>query len=88
LLVAGRVRDRAFPEAAPPEPALDDPPVDPAAVRQAYLLARARRRAREQHERATRHASIRFWLVLLVLLAASVAIAVTFWREVQQLFGL
>jgi hypothetical protein len=51
-------------------------------------VARARRRAREQHERATRWAGIRFWFVTLVLLAAAVFLAVTFWREVQDLFGL
>jgi hypothetical protein len=85
--VAGRVRDRASRRArlsAPP----DEPPIDPLAVEDAYRVARARRRAREQHERATRYAGIRFWLVTLSLLAAAVFLAVTFWREVQELFGL
>jgi hypothetical protein len=81
--VAARARDRADRESA----ALD-PPIDPTAVHDAYRLARARRRARERHERATRWAAFRFWLVLMVLVAASVFLAVTFWREVQQLFGL
>ena len=81
--MAARARDRAERE----EAALD-PPIDPTAVDDAYRLARARRRARERHERATRWASVRFWFVLAVLVAASVLLAVTFWREVQQLFGL
>ena len=81
--MAARVRDRADRE----EAALD-PPIDPTAVHDAYRLARARRRARERHERATRWAAFRFWLVLVVLVAASVFLAVTFWREVQELFGL
>jgi anti-sigma-K factor RskA len=85
--VAGRVRDRTRRGAAPSD-SLDAPPVDPMAVQDAYRVARARRRAREQHERATRWAGIRFWFVTLVLLAAAVFLAVTFWREVQDLFGL
>ena len=35
-----------------------------------------------------RRAGIRFWVVLLLLLAASIVLAVTFWRQVQELFGL
>jgi hypothetical protein len=85
--VAGRVRDRALREARPRGPR-DAPPVDPLAVEDAYRVARARRRAREQHERATKYAGIRFWVVTLTLLAAAVFLAITFWREVQQLFGL
>jgi hypothetical protein len=81
--VAARARDRADAEGA-----VRDPPIDPTAVHDAYRLARARRRARERHERATRWAGFRFWLILAVLVAASVFLAVTFWREVQQLFGL
>jgi hypothetical protein len=66
----------------------DAPPIDPTAVSRAYRVHRARRRAREKHTRATRRAGIRFWFVLLLLLAASVVLAVTFWRQVQELFGL
>ena len=64
------------------------PPIDPTAVSRAYRVHRARRRARLAHTRAMRHAGIRFWFVLLLLLAASVVLAVTFWRQVQELFGL
>jgi hypothetical protein len=70
---------------APPDEA---PPVDPDAVRSAYRLHRARRRARIEHRRRTKRAGIRFWVVLLLLVAASVLLAVTLWREIQQLFGL
>ncbi len=69
-------------------PAVDQPPIDPGAVRDAYRLQRARRKARTAHRRRTKRAGIRFWLVLLVLLVASVAVAVTIWHEIQQLFGL
>jgi hypothetical protein len=66
----------------------DAPPIDPTAVSRAYRVHRARRRARLAHSRANRRAGIRFWFVLLLLLAASVVLAVTFWRQVQELFGL
>ena len=37
---------------------------------------------------ARRRAGIRFWLVLLLLLVASVVLSVTVWHEIQRLFGL
>jgi hypothetical protein len=63
-------------------------PFDPVAVDRAYLQERARRRARNERTRARRRASVRFWLVVLVLLAASVVLTVTIWREIERLFGL
>jgi hypothetical protein len=67
----------------------DDPPMfDPVAVDRAYLQERARRRARIERSRAKRRAAIRFWLVLLGLLAVTVLLTLTTWREVQRLFGL
>jgi hypothetical protein len=79
-----------------PDPATDEvsqqpangPPIDPTAVSRAYRFHRARRRARLERTRATRRAGVRFWFVLVLLLAASAALAVTFWRQVQELFGL
>ncbi len=68
--------------------AVEDPPIDPSAVDRAYSVHRARRRARIEATRARRHARVRFWLVLLVLVGATVALAVTVWHEVQRLFGL
>lgn len=66
----------------------DAPPFDPVAVDRAYLHERARRRARIERNRAKRRASLRFWLVLLGLIAVSVALTLTIWREVERLFGL
>jgi hypothetical protein len=66
----------------------DVPPIDPTAVSRAYRFHRARRRARLERSRAMRRAGIRVWVVLLLLLAASIVLAVTFWRQVQELFGL
>jgi hypothetical protein len=66
----------------------DVPVVDHEAVRATMLLHRARRKARTAHRKRTRRAGIRFWLVLFVLLVASVVLSVTIWHEIQRLFGL
>ena len=60
----------------------------PVAVDRAYLQERARRRARTERSRARRRAGLRFWLVLLGLVAVSVLLTLTIWREVERLFGL
>jgi hypothetical protein len=68
---------------------LDEPSlVDPSAIQRAYRRERARRRAKVEHRRRAKHASLRFWVVLWVLLFASVILALTIWAQVQQLFGL
>jgi len=64
------------------------PPLDPEAIDRAYWYHRARRRARTEHRRATKRAGARFWLVLLILLAVTVAIVVFIAQEVQRLFGI
>jgi hypothetical protein len=69
-------------------PADEVPRYDPVAVDRAYLQERARRRARIERTRARRRASLRFWLVLLVLVAATVLLSLTIWREIERLFGL
>jgi len=66
----------------------DAPRLDPDAVRRSYHLHRARRRARVEHVRRTRRAGARFWLVLLLLVAACALLALTTWREIGRLFGL
>ena len=67
----------------------DDAPLfDPIAVDRAYLQERARRRARIERSRAKRRAALRFWLVLVGLIAVSVLLTLTIWREVGRLFGL
>ena len=71
------------------EAAVDDgPPIDPDAIEDAYRFHRARRRARVEHRRRAKHAGIRFWLVLVLLIVLCSALAVTLWREVERLFGL
>jgi hypothetical protein len=79
----------AMAQAARTQQAHDDvPPVDPYAVDRAYRLERAKRRARAERQRASRHAAIRFFVTLLLLLALSVALVIVVWRQVQDLFGL
>jgi len=77
-------------EPATRQPAGEDAPptFDPVAVDRAYLHERARRRARIERSRARRRAGLRFWFVFLVLLAASIGLTVTIWREIERLFGL
>ena len=74
--------------AAHPRAGDDAPPFDPVAVDRAYLQERARRRARIERSRAKRRAALRFWLVLLGLIAVSVLLTLTIWREISRLFGL
>jgi hypothetical protein len=64
------------------------PPIDPGAVRVRYRRARARRRARVKRRRARKWAGLRYWLVLLALVAASVFLVLTILHEVERLFGL
>jgi hypothetical protein len=71
-----------------PQPAEETPPIDPDAIEDAYRYHRARRRARVERRRHVRRAGLRFWVVLLLLVAASVALVATVWGQVQQLFGL
>jgi hypothetical protein len=63
------------------------PPLDPVAVERAYRVHRARRRARVEHRREKRRAGRRFWIVLLLLVAAGVTLFVLIVNEVQRLFG-
>ena len=64
------------------------PVVDPVQVQQTVRLHRARRKARVAHRKRTKRAGIRFWVVLVALLVASVVLSVTVWHEIQHLFGL
>jgi hypothetical protein len=62
--------------------------LDPAAVQRAYQLHRARRRVRRRRRRETKRAKLRFWIVLFVLVAASVYLSLVIWHQIQRTFGL
>lgn len=66
----------------------ESPPVDPKAIDRAFHFHRARRRSLIEHRRRRRRARIRFWIVLVLLVAASIYLAIVVWHQVQTLFGL
>jgi hypothetical protein len=65
-----------------------DVPIDPGAVHREYRRQRAMRQARARRTRERRAANIRFWVIVLALLALSVYLAIAMWHQVQRLFGL
>ena len=73
-------------ERIPPEE--QEIPLDPTAVNQAYRRERARRRARARHEQEATLARVRYWAVMGLLLAGSIALLVLIWQEIRQLFGI
>lgn len=66
----------------------DVPVYDPGAVRREYRRQRAKRQALQQRKRERRAANIRFWLIVVALLALSIYLSVAMWHQVQRLFGL
>jgi hypothetical protein len=86
-IIGARTR---IPPMAQPAHRLDDEdiPLDPTAIERAYRRERARRRARARHEQETSLARVRFWTVMVVLLAGAIVLLVLVWHEVEQLFGL
>lgn len=75
---------KSAPTTAPEE----SPPLDPEAVERAYRFHRARRLAREQRKRERRWASVRFWLVLGLVIAVAVLVAARTLGEIERVFGL
>jgi hypothetical protein len=74
---------------APHRDATDAPPApDPRAVEHAYRLEKAKRHVRLARARERRAAHIRFFVVVVVLVALSLAFGLTAWREIQRVFGL
>jgi hypothetical protein len=74
--------------ALPERKQVDKELLDPTAVQREYRRQRAKRRAREDRARERQLAGLRFWVALSVVIAASVALIVVVWNEVQRLFGL
>jgi hypothetical protein len=71
-----------------PDPRDEPPRIDTDEIDRAYHYHRAARRARIEHRRNTRRARVRFFAMLVVLVAVSVFVALTVWHEIQSLFGL
>jgi type VI protein secretion system component VasF len=66
----------------------DVPVYDPGAVSREYRRQRAKREHRQRRTRERRAANVRFWVIVLVLLALSVYLGIAMWHQVQRLFGL
>jgi hypothetical protein len=62
--------------------------LDPVAVQRAYELHRARRRVHRHRRQETKRAKLRFWLVLLALVAVSVYLSIVIWHQIERTFGL
>jgi hypothetical protein len=62
--------------------------LDPVAVQRAYQLHRARRRVHRNRRQETKRANLRFWFVLLGLVAVSVYISMVIWHQIERTFGL
>jgi hypothetical protein len=66
----------------------EDPPIDPLAVERAFALARAKRRARIEHQIELKRARIRFLALLLGLIFVALFLALSIWEKIEALFGL
>lgn len=66
----------------------EEPPLDPDAIARAYRLHRARRAAKQKRHRERRWAGVRFWLVLLLVLAGTAVLALRTLGEIERVFGL
>jgi hypothetical protein len=74
--------------ALPERKQVEEELLDPTAVQREYRRQRAKRRAREDRARERQLAGLRFWFALTVAVAASIALIVVVWHEIQRLFGL
>jgi type VI protein secretion system component VasF len=74
-------------EPAPKMPP-DVPIYDPGSVQREYRKHRAKRQARARRTRERRAANVRFWLIVIGLIALSVYLSIAMWHQVQRLFGL
>jgi hypothetical protein len=66
----------------------DDPPIDSSAYQRGLRRARARRRARIEHQLELRRARIRFLALVVALLFLIAFIGLSIWEKIQAAFGL
>jgi hypothetical protein len=80
----------AQPAPTTPKPLVrdDEPPLDPDAIARSYELHRARRAAKQKRHRERRWASVRFWLVLALVVAGTAVLALRTLGEIERVFGL
>jgi hypothetical protein len=91
-----KVSERAAQDGAPrlrPEEAArlqskEAPPLDPDAIARNYRFHRAKREARKRLHLERRGASMRFWFVFALVLAATALLAARTLGEIERIFGL
>jgi hypothetical protein len=66
----------------------NDPPLDLVADPRVVARARARRRARIEHQQEVRRARIRFLALLGALVFLALFISLSIWDTIQAVFGL
>jgi hypothetical protein len=69
-------------------PPADEPPLDRGGYQRGLRRARARRRARIEHQLELRRARFRFLVLLGVLLFLVAFIGLSIWEKIQAIFGL
>jgi hypothetical protein len=75
----------------PPPPARTRrvaPPTEAPSYERALRQARARRRARIEHQRELRRARVRFLFLLVGLVLLTAFLALSIWEKAEALFGL
>ncbi len=70
------------------DPPDEVPVLDPKVVARNYRMARLKRRHRLERTMRSRHAGVRFWAIIALLLALSVYVGVIVWDQVEHVFGL
>jgi hypothetical protein len=76
-----------MPDSVDSLPSEETPSLDPAAIEQAYIRERARRRARVAHREYARNSNARFWVMIAVLTLLTVVFALAAFHEIQTNFG-
>lgn len=78
----------AIPAPAPHQAPDDEPSLDRFEGRRAVARARAKRRARIEHQQELRRARIRFLALLGGLVFLALFISLSIWEKIQAVFGL
>jgi hypothetical protein len=74
--------------AVPERKQVEEELLDPTAVSREYRRQRARRYAKERRAQDRQLAALRFWLVVVIVISASIGLAIVIWQQIHRLFGL
>ena len=84
--VSGENRRIATPARKPK--GIERPPLDPVAVPRNLARARAKRRARIEHDLERKRARVRFYVLLGALVFVALFLSLSIWQKIETLFGL